>query len=157
MTATGHAVMGTVLAAAIPNPLIGIPLAILSHIACDAFPHWDTGTNLKMNNPSSKKTKNRFVIESFIDLFLSLLIPFLITVFLFPSTNLLYVYVMVFAAQSLDWLTAPLLFLNWKFQPFTLFSNVQKSFDHRLDKPWGIILQVAILSAAIIFVKYLLS
>lgn len=55
MTATGHAIMGTALAAAIPNPYLGIPIAILSHIACDAFPHWDTGTNMPMNNPKSKK------------------------------------------------------------------------------------------------------
>jgi len=75
MTATGHAVMGVALAAAIPNPWIGIPIAIISHIACDAFPHWDTGTNMQMNNKKSTKTRSRFVIESFIDLFLSFSLP----------------------------------------------------------------------------------
>lgn len=145
MTATGHALIGIALAAAIPNPWIGIPTAIISHIAADAFPHWDTGTNMPWNNPKSKKTKKRFVIESFIDLGISLVLPLILLMLLFPTVNIMYGYAMVIAAQGFDWGSAPYVFLKWRFAPFTWFIAAQKSFDHRLDKPWGIIGQAAII------------
>ncbi|MBI5044566.1 MAG: hypothetical protein HZC02_01440 [Candidatus Levybacteria bacterium] len=146
MTATGHALLGVALAAAIPNPLIGIPTAIISHVAADAFPHWDTGTNLKRNNPKSKKTKLQFVIQSYIDLGVSFVLPYTVMQIFFPHLNILYGYSMIIAAQLFDWLAAPYIFLDWKFPPFSWVSSLQKMFDHRLDKPWGIIGQVAIIA-----------
>lgn len=53
MTATGHAVIGTVIAATISNPFVAIPLAFVSHLAADSFPHWDSGTHEK---EKTKKT-----------------------------------------------------------------------------------------------------
>ena len=47
MTATTHALIGTIIAAKIGNPALAIPIAIASHIAADAIPHWDTATNRK--------------------------------------------------------------------------------------------------------------
>lgn len=41
MTATNHAMTGALVAAAISRPAIGLPLALLSHFAADALPHWD--------------------------------------------------------------------------------------------------------------------
>ncbi len=153
MTATGHAILGVTLAAAISHPAIGIPTAIISHIAADAFPHWDTGTNVKRNNPKSKKTKSEFVVQSFFDLGISMIIPYLLVQFLFPHLNLFYTYSMVIAAQLLDWMAAPYVFLEWHFPPFSWISSLQGLFDHRLDKPWGIIGQVAILSILIYIAK----
>lgn len=139
VTATGHAIIGTSLAAIIPNPVIGIPVAILSHVFADAFPHWDTGTNMK------KKSKAEFVIGSFIDLGISFFVPFILTAYLFPQTSLVYVYIMVIAAQGLDWVSAPSVFLGWKFPPITWSLTIQKMFDNRLDKPRGVIYQVVAL------------
>lgn len=39
MLLTPHALMGTVIGANIKNPLISIPLALLSHFVLDLFPH----------------------------------------------------------------------------------------------------------------------
>lgn len=139
MTATGHALIGLALAAQIPNPVIGIPIAVVSHIAADAFPHWDTGTTMH------KKSRKKFIVQSFIDLGLSFIFPLLLLYVLFPETNLLYAFIMILAAQGFDWASAPYVFLNWKFPPFSWFAAAQKSFDHKLDKPWGVILQVLIL------------
>jgi len=136
MTATGHAIIGTSLAAIIPNPFIGIPVAILSHVFADAFPHWDTGTNMK------KKSKTEFVIGSFIDLGLSFFLPFILSVYFFPQTSLLYIYSMVIAAQGFDWASAPYLFLDWKFPPFSWAISLQRTFDNKLDKPRGLIYQI---------------
>lgn len=139
MTATGHAVIGAVIAAKIGNPALAIPIALLSHVVADAFPHWDTATNAR------KKLRSRLFIDSVIDVCISIIISYLLFTTIFPGTNLLYGYSMVFLAQFLDWATAPYYFFRIKVPPFTWSYQLQKKFDNRLDKPWGIILQVGVL------------
>src|SRR3990167_7624533 len=65
MTATGHAVIGTVIAAKIGNPALAIPLALASHVAADFFPHWDTGFE------RYKKSENIFIRNSVVDVIMS--------------------------------------------------------------------------------------
>src|SRR5438477_13195218 len=101
MTATGHAVIGVVIAAKIGNPALAIPIAVASHCLADMFPHWDTATNAR------KKTKKRVVIDSIIDVTTSVIFTFLLVQFVFPQTSLAYAYIMVLASQLLDWLMAP--------------------------------------------------
>lgn len=145
MTATGHAIIGVVIAAVIPNPVIAIPLAVGSHVLADLFPHWDTGTN------RDKKTKIRFMEDTVLDVLLSFLITFLMIQFIFPNTDLLYAYVIVFASQFLDWTSAPFLFFNVKRPPiFEWVYIFQKKIDNRLDKPWGIIGQAAFLFGLVV-------
>ena len=139
MTATGHAVIGVVIASGVSNPVIGIPLAIVSHLAADAFPHWDVATNVK------KKSRERLFLDSAIDVFLSFFLSYLLIHFFFPKIDLLYAFAMVFAAQLLDWTTMPYYFFGIKLPPFTWSYRLQKKFDNSLDKPWGIIWQVAVL------------
>lgn len=147
MTATGHAVIGTVIAAKIGNPLISIPIALLSHIAADAFPHWDTATNRK------KKSKQRLFIDTFIDVGLSLLLPLFLGPYLNPKINFLYLYIIVFFAQFFDWTSAPYIFFNTRLKFVELMQRFQLSFDNRLDKPWGIILQVLVLLLLVMYAK----
>ncbi|HYM64964.1 MAG TPA: hypothetical protein VES68_00545 [Candidatus Sulfotelmatobacter sp.] len=147
MTATGHALIGTVIAAKVGNPTLAVPIAIASHFLADAFPHWDTGTN------KDKKTKNEFVIESFFDVLIGFALSWLIIALFFPSTNLLYAVLIIIMAQLPDWLTAPYLFWGWNFFPFVNIYHLQKKFDSRLGLPWGLVNQVAILVALIAFGK----
>lgn len=150
MTATGHAIIGTVIAAKIGNPALAIPIAVASHIAADLFPHWDPGTN------RDKKSFNKFFSGAVADVLSSFIISFLLLVFIFPKTDLLYAYIIVFSAQFFDWASAPYVFFKVKNPPiFQWFYKLQKHFDNRLDKPWGIIGQVAILVALVaIAVKF---
>lgn len=140
MTATGHAVIGVAIAAVFPNPIIAIPLALGSHVLADLFPHWDAGTN------KDKKSKDRFFKEAVVDVLLSIIITFVLVTFLFPETSLLYAYLIVFAAQFLDWAMAPYVFFKIKRPPiFKWCYEFQSNFNTKLDKPWGIIGQVAAL------------
>lgn len=147
MTATGHAIIGTVIAAKIGNPYLAIPIAMFSHLAADAFPHWDTGTNQK------KKSNAALWRDSVIDVTISFIIPYFLITFLNPQTNLIYVYSMVISAQFFDWITAPYVFLKWKFFPFDIPYKLQIPFDNKLDKPWGIITQIAALLVLIVYAK----
>lgn len=147
MTATGHAVIGTIIAAKIGDPILALPLALLSHLGADAFPHWDTATNYKT------KTRKRLFIDSIADVALSFLVPILLITFLFPGTDIFYAYIVVFFALLPDWLTAPAFFFNMHYPPFTWVYKLQTIFDNRLDKPWGILTQVTVLIFLLLFAK----
>lgn len=41
MLETPHTILGATIAAKIPNPLIALPLALLSHLLLDQIPHWN--------------------------------------------------------------------------------------------------------------------
>lgn len=40
MTATNHALTGAIIGLTVHNPLIALPAALLSHVVCDAIPHY---------------------------------------------------------------------------------------------------------------------
>ncbi len=147
MTATSHAIIGTVIAAKIGNPALAIPIAIASHVLADLFPHWDFGTHRK------EKTKLRFTLESIGDVLLSFVVAYFLIQFLAPATNLIYLFIVVLAAQSVDWLFMPYLYLNMKFPPFSWAFKFSRMTNTKLDKPWGIIGQVWVLILLVAFAK----
>ena len=147
MTATGHAIIGTVIAAKIGNPAIALPLAVLSHFAADAVPHWDTATNIK------SKGRQRVIIESFFDVVFSFVLSYVLIVTVFPNTNLTFAFLAIIAAQLPDWLMSPYYFFDIDAFPFNWAYRFQKQFDNRMDKPWGIINQVAILVSIVALAK----
>ncbi|MBI2430578.1 MAG: hypothetical protein HYV39_01020 [Candidatus Levybacteria bacterium] len=137
MTATGHAIIGTIIAAKVGNPYLAVPLALASHVAADIIPHWDTATNRK------SKGKDRVLTETIFDIALGFLLSYAILTFFFPNTNFLYALLMIFVSQSFDWLMAPYYFFHINMPPFTWAYQLQKKFDSELDAPWGIVTQVA--------------
>ena len=147
MTATGHAVIGTVIAATISIPALAIPIAICSHVFADLVPHWDAGTHKK------EKTEKEFLFEAIIDVVISYIVGFLLVHFLFPQTNILYAFMIIFFAQLLDWLTAFYNILHWRFPPFTWFYTFSHETNMKLDKPWGIITQTAVCVALLVIGK----
>lgn len=147
MTATAHAVVGVVLAAAIPNPLIGIPIAILSHIPIDLIPHWDAGTHF------DKKTGRQLFWEAFLDVCVGYFVAYAVLFIFFPQTNLIYAFFMIFAAQFLDYLPTPYYMFNIKNKLFKTFFDLSDRFNSKLDKPWGIVTQVAFLTSIIVIAK----
>lgn len=147
MTATGHAVLGAVIAAKIPNPYIAIPIAILSHIACDILPHWDAGTH------GHKKTKKQLRFEATIDVLVGYVVSYGLIFWLFPTTDPFYVFVMITASQLLDWITMPYYFFGVKYALGLWMYKVQKGFNSKLDKPWGIVTQAVVLIVIIILAK----
>jgi hypothetical protein len=147
MTATGHAIIGTVIAAKIGNPALAVPIAFASHFLADALPHWDTGTN------RHKKSMMKFFTQSFIDVCLGFILSWAIITWLFPTTNLIYAFCIIIVSELPDWLTAPYLFFNLQIQPFLSIYKLQKKFDTELDLPWGFINQALVLIAIVFVAK----
>jgi len=148
MTATGHALIGTVIAAKIGNPYLAAPIALASHFLADALPHWDTGYHRQ------QISKQRFFIKSVLDVILGFVLSYLLIFFIFPSTNLIYAFIMILIAQAPDWLTAPYLFLGMKTTPFCWFYKMQKKFDSSIGLPWGLINQFVAVIILIALAKF---
>jgi hypothetical protein len=153
MTATAHALVGTVIAAKIGNPALAIPLALASHVIMDMIPHWDALT--------TRREKGRFL--SFIDVCLdgtaALLASAVLLFLFFPSTNPLYALLIIFAALFEDLLAAPYLILNWNFFPFYQFYRLTKLTDNtlnhgvKLNNIWGKLDQVAVVAGVVLVAK----
>ena len=67
MLSISHAVTGAFIAVKIGNPVLAIPLILLSHYLEDAVPHWDAGTGLG----NGSKTRKMAMIHGVIDLVLA--------------------------------------------------------------------------------------
>jgi len=145
MTATAHALIGTIIAAKIGNPALAIPIAIASHIVADAIPHWDTATN------RSKKTFKKMFIDSFLDVVLGFVLSYLLVILFFPKTNLSYAFVIIIASQLLDWVTSLYYFFHLK--AFKWAYSFQKMFNNDLDLPWGLVIQIVLLVGLVALAK----
>lgn len=142
MTATAHALIGASLAVKIANPILAIPLAILSHFIADLVPHWDAGTNHK------QKSLNRLKLEAAADVLLGFALVYLI------FRNLadpVYLFVMVIAAQSPDWLEAPSWMFNIKIPPFSWLDWLGHKLQTRMQLPWGLVTQVIIVGLLVVY------
>lgn len=64
MTATNHALTGTAIGLLIGQPLLAMPIALMSHFVCDAIPHF--GANDKQAIIKSKGFKRYLVVEAFL-------------------------------------------------------------------------------------------
>jgi hypothetical protein len=143
MTATSHAIVGSIIAAKIGNPYLAVPITLASHILLDSIPHWDTATN------GNARKNSKVFINTCIDFVLSLALSFFILTTFFPGTNLVYAIFIIICSQLFDWLTAPYYFFGIKF-PFIYVYKFQKLFDRKLGSPWGVITQVATVIAVLI-------
>lgn len=142
MTATAHALIGASLALKISNPLIGFPLAILSHVIADLVPHWDAATNHR------KKTALRLKLEAAADVILGFFIVFI----LFRNlVDPIYLYAMVIAAQLPDWLETPAFMFNIKIPPFSWADWLGHNIQSRMQLPWGLVTQVVIVGLIVVF------
>lgn len=135
MTATAHALIGASIAAKIANPYLGIPLAIVSHFAADLIPHWDLSTNHRQKSPT------RLKIEATFDVLLGFALVFLIFRNL---VNPVYLWSMVIAAQSPDWLKAPSDMFGLRVPPFSWMEWLGHRLQSRMQLPWGLVTQIVV-------------
>lgn len=141
MTATGHALVATLIVAKIPNPYVSLPLALVSHFACDLIPHWDSGTQHK------KKSRERLFYEASADVIVSIVASYILYGPFLGQSNYILLYIAVFLSQAPDWITAPYLIFRTQ-NPLVSWSRhmykIQHELNARIENPfWGILTQVA--------------
>lgn len=145
MTATAHALVGGAIAASIPDPSLGLPLAALSHPLIDMIPHWDFGWGWK------KKNKWTLFTQAVFDLSLGVVLAYLI---FGRSVDPVYFLAAVFLSEVWDILEAPYWFLGWKFPPFSWIYAVQSKLQGKTKTvSMGILTQVGTVAAISLFLR----
>jgi len=135
MTATAHALVGGIVAAAtVQNPVLGVTICAVSHPILDMIPHWDFGLGWK------KKNKALLFFQSAGDLIFGVFITFLL---FGNTTDHLYLLLCILISESWDIFMMPYLLFNWKFFPFSFFYRFGHATNRQATLPWGIITQVA--------------
>ncbi len=137
MTFTAHVLIGTAIANRIPNPWLVGPIALATHLLCDAIPHWDLGTNWR------KRTK---IVTGFWASF-ETVSAVTLALFFFSSRvpSLISLYVSLVASLLPDWLEAPYyLFPKTTPKIFYYIYRVQSYIHSRMKLPWGIVTQILV-------------
>lgn len=135
MLEVSHALIGASLAKLVPNPILGLPLALITHFLGDLVPHWD------MHTRHVVRSKTKTIIFSLADAGLGYTLGF---IFFGASVPMPYLVTMMFAAQLPDWIEAPYHIFGWSFPPFSSIKKFQSRIHNKLDLPWGLIWQCLI-------------
>lgn len=145
MTATAHALVGGAIAAAIPNPAIGITLSAASHPVLDLIPHWDFGWGWR------KKTKITLFLQASFDLILGFVLAYIL---FGQGINFWYFLACVFVSEAWDMAEAPYWFLNWRFPPFSWIYNIQSKMQGKTKTmEMGILTQVLTISILVLILQ----
>jgi hypothetical protein len=147
MTATSHALIGVAVAATFRNPALAIPIALVLHVITDYIPHWDVATN------SKTKTKHELFVESALDVAVGFFLSFFVVLFLFPQTSLFYAFFIIIISQLPDWITSPYYF--FKIEAFKWAYKLQKLYENKKDRPWGLINQIIVVLGILLAAKVL--
>jgi len=126
---TPHALVGMVIVAAIPNPLVGLLLAFLSHFAVDMLPHWNWEPNAR---PLS-------LLGIVLDL---ILLEILTIYFVARSPQPLILAAGSFLAILPDLLEAPQIFLGFENKYLQKLLQFQKIIQNKVPVLPGILTQI---------------
>lgn len=129
MLSISHAVTGAFIAVKIGNPVLAVPLILISHYLEDAVPHWDVGTGLG----KGLKSPRAAFIHELIDLSLTLVIILAFYPTILTTFNLTPIWGAFFGLLP-DFLEAPANF--WRAEPRWLapFSRFHHSFHHSIPR-----------------------
>lgn len=133
MLSIAHAAAGSYIAATFPDPLLAVPLILLSHYLADAVPHWDTGTGLSKGT----KTKRQAFLHEISDLMLTAIVVMLLYPPHLPlsfSSFLITPYLGAFLALVPDFLEAPRNFLGKEPWFLRAVNRFHHSFHHSIPR-----------------------
>lgn len=138
MTASNHVVAGAVIAAAVPQAAIALPLAFVSHFIMDALPHYGDNDNHSWLNRHFK-----YVLG--VDLFLTA--AFLIGLLIIQPTNWILLVLAGLVAVSPDilWLPYFLADLKHEQKEHSKLAKLLKWIQWG-ERPWGIYIELAALA-----------
>lgn len=137
MTASNHVVAGAVIAAAVPQAAIALPLAFVSHFIMDALPHYgDTDKHSWLNR--------HFKYVLGIDLLLTLIFLIGLTVFQPANWGLLALGGLVAVSPDVLWLPYFLADLKHEQKEHSKLAKLLKWIQWG-ERPWGIYIEGAVL------------
>ena len=148
MTLTAHSLIAAAIVSKVTNPVIGLPLVLISHFVADKVPHWDVMTDKNKGN-------KQITIETLIDIFIGFSLVGLYFV-LRPGMDPVYFFSAVIVSQAPDLLEAPYVIPAIKNPVSTFVYKFQHYihnlwFDARTEAPWGVVTQILVCGALLLW------
>lgn len=132
MLSTPHLLVGGAIVTIIPNPLISLPLAFLSHFLFDYIPHWDFKIYLRPKP----------LLAASIDYLLGLSILYITSI---DSVDLAFIVFGGLLATLPDFIMASVRVLNMQFLnfwPLSILNNFHHEIQNRVNVFWGSLLSI---------------
>lgn len=142
MTLTAHSIVAAAIVSKVSNPVVGLPLVLVSHFVFDKLPHWDVMTN-------KDKNREQIIQGTVVDIVLGFVSAGIFFFVIRPGLNPAYFFSAVTLSQLPDWLEAPYVLPHIK-NPVSTFAYSFQHFVHdlwfdaRLEAPWGIVTQAIV-------------
>lgn len=144
MLETPHVALGAAIVAAIPNPLISIPLAFTSHFILDMTPHWNPHLNTEIKK-FGRLTNSTLTIIGF-DLACALILSGLMYKL---GGNNPYILLGAFAGILPDIVEGPYFLFGLKNKYIKIWMDFQKSIQADAGIFWGLLTQIVTLGATL--------
>lgn len=126
MLELAHTAVGATIATKIPNPLIAIPLAFLSHFLFDFIPHWNPSLYTETKKFGQPTRKSNIIVA--LDVIFSLTLGFFIALRFWPDIKRVIIILLAcFAAVVPDVIEGPYFYLGVK----TRFLKKLIKFQHQ--------------------------
>ncbi|HKB88606.1 MAG TPA: hypothetical protein VKC53_03060 [Patescibacteria group bacterium] len=152
MLETPHVAVGAAIATKIPNPLIAIPLAFLSHFVLEKVPHWNPHIVTETKKYGAPTQKSITIIA--LDVALALGTGSLIAWQALPNRgHAITIMLASFASVLPDLIESPYFFLNMRSKFLKSWITFQKSLQNDTTPLWGLLTQVITIAAAILWLK----
>ena len=139
MLETPHVALGAVIAKAIPNPLISVPLSFASHFILDMTPHWNPHLNTEIKKYG--KLTNITLITIVFDLALSVILTGYLVKSAIPDQNYAINILLcsVFAILP-DVVEGPYFIFGYKNKYLDIWMRFQKKIQVDANLFWGLLL-----------------
>lgn len=155
MTATNHALTGAVVAMAIRQPLLAIPIAFLSHFVLDAIPHFG------IHEDDHSKRNNHWLFRTVISVDTVVAATMLITIPLLANENsswwIILLGMLAGIAPDTVWIYRFVrLMRNKVIRPYGRIAQFHQNIQWS-EKPWGLIVEIAWMIGCLIVIGQLAS
>ena len=140
-----HTAVGAIIATKIPNPLISLPLAFLSHFLLDFIPHWNPSLYTETKKIGWPTRKSNLIV--LIDVILSLILGFSIAFHFCSNVRCTIIILLAcFMAVLPDVIEGPYFYLNLKTKLLEKLIKFQHEHQANARLIPGLLTQVAILA-----------
>lgn len=148
MLETPHALVGAAIATKIPNPLVSLPLAFVSHFVLDMVPHWNPHLNTELKKYGKVTARSRNIILA--DVVAALGFGTLMaTQFATTPEHMVVILFGAFAGVLPDVVEAPYFFFKVKNKALEKWLYFQKAIQVDTDVLPGMATQIATIIAAV--------
>lgn len=150
MLETPHVALGAVIARAIPNPFISVPLSFASHFILDMVPHWNPHLNTEIKKFGKLKNSTLYIIT--LDLVLALAFTLFFTSKALTDQNMaINILLCSFASILPDVVEGPYFLFGYKNKYLDIWMKFQKRIQVDANLFWGLLTQFLLLGVSIFY------